>query len=183
MIGRILAVSAAVLVAAGAVTAAQAARGRDRGEGGRPGLDLTEAQKTAMRECRESGREEMKTARERLQTEVRALRGVMEGSNPSDAAISAAVRKVRDARTALQQARQGQQEKMAAILTPRQQAQMILGMADRMERRGERAQGRAGRARGGEDDDEEEEDEDDQGSDRRRGGDRWRSGGSRGGTW
>lgn len=145
---KVLAIALAAVCAAGVAVSAERGGGEGRGNRRAQCGEVTEEQKTALREARESTREAMQTAKSHLQTEMTALRGVVQDTASTDAALTAAIAKVETAQAEVRAAREASQAKMNEILTPRQRACLLLRQAHQGRERGSNRGGR-GEGRGG----------------------------------
>ncbi len=97
-------------------------------------LDLTAQQQEQMKALRAKQREEMKPLRGGVHEALAALRKLVDEGG-SDAAIKAQLDALKAARTQMQAAQQKHQDEVAGILSPKQQAKLVLmfahGMRDR----------------------------------------------------
>ena len=126
-------------------------RGGDRMErrGDRVGqrLELTEEQREKFRELQEANRTEMRALLREMEDAMTELRRLVE-DRASDSKIQSQLDVVKTLGERTQAAREKQREELARLLTPRQQALMILMMARQMRDRGERGGGMRGRPEG-----------------------------------
>ncbi len=144
-----LAAGAAVLgllLAAGTALAGPAGRrtGSDGGErrGALERLDLSDGQRTKLKEILEEGRERRETLRRESWDARKLLRAAAERPAPDEAEVGRAYLRLRESRQANVEAREKTKEKIASILTAEQMAKL----EELRARRGMRQDGRPGRS-------------------------------------
>ncbi|MBI4678847.1 MAG: periplasmic heavy metal sensor [Elusimicrobia bacterium] len=129
----------------------KASSGKDQGKGqaavhcakSRMGkrLGLTEDQAKKMKEINKSRREAVSPLRKKLQEEMRNLRQLVR-DEATDKEIQASLTRLQDSRKSMQAETEKFKGKLEAVLTPSQQAKMLLAM-------GKLARGKAGFGRQG----------------------------------
>ena len=113
--------------------------GKGEGRGDRMGgrlkeeLGLTDAQADKLKAARKDQMEAMKALMEKQKLDVDSLRLLVD-KKASDAELTKAIATVKADHEALQAQEKKQREAMAALLTPIQQAKMIIQMSERMGR-------------------------------------------------
>ena len=95
-------------------------------------LGLTDEQAAKMRDVWKSQQETMKSLRDQERVDMALLRQKVD-AKASDSEMKAALDKLSADRKAIQEAQESMTKKMRSILTPTQQAKMLLGTARRME--------------------------------------------------
>jgi len=84
-------------------------------------LGLTDDQVKQLRDLRKQQAEQLKPQRDQVRSGAENLRSLMAAPNPDPTAVGKQVLDLRQARTALRQARSAWNDKAKAILTPEQQ--------------------------------------------------------------
>lgn len=87
-------------------------------------LDLTEDQKTKMKELFENGRQRRETLRQEGRTAREALRAAAGAAAPDPAAVGAAFLRLKAHREALRTERESARTSLEALLTPEQKAKL-----------------------------------------------------------
>ena len=127
---RIAVTMGAALMAAGLTTGVLAQDGEDRGAGRGPrhqagaglkGLDLTDAQRQQIQDIRQSHRDEMRQAGERLRAAHRAQREAAMATPADEGRIRATSQGLADALTEMAVLRAQVHQQVLSVLTPEQQ--------------------------------------------------------------
>jgi protein CpxP len=144
---RLTVTAGAALMAAGLATATFAQGGEERAPAreGRflRGLDLTDAQRQQIREIRQSHRDEMQAAAERLRSAHRTQRESARATPVDEARIRATSQALADAMTEVAVLRARVHQQVLAVLTPEQQEKARALGSERGD--GVRHRGRRGR--------------------------------------
>ncbi|HVZ81552.1 MAG TPA: Spy/CpxP family protein refolding chaperone [bacterium] len=93
-------------------------------------LDLTDDQVSKLKELYQGQKDANKSLRERLKADMKSLRDKVD-AKASDSDLKSVLDSLSQDRQDLQAARQRMADKMRGILTPTQQAKMVLAMGDR----------------------------------------------------
>lgn len=94
-------------------------------------LGLSDEQMTKMKAIHKGHKEAMETLEKKLKSEAKELRGLVE-KKASDEKLKAGVAAVKASHNAMMQMHKKHHEEMMAILSPLQQAKMVVSMCDHM---------------------------------------------------
>jgi Spy/CpxP family protein refolding chaperone len=117
----------------------------------RDALELSKEQVAKLKEMGKSHLEAMKPLREAVRKDAKALKALVE-KKAADADLTAAIDKLKQDREAMRAKAEEHRADMAKILSPTQQAKMVMGMAGKMGERAGKWMERKGKQMQGKDD-------------------------------